>query len=103
MSIRQTKLTKAARGRDCQVRVPGVCNGNPETTVLAHYRLAGTSGMGCKPNDFQGAWACSACHNYVDGRGSSRRRDDREESRLLHAEGVMRTQDILIREGKVAS
>lgn len=103
MSIRQTKLTKAACGRDCQVRVPGVCNGNPETTVLAHYRLAGTSGMGCKPNDFQGAWACSACHDYVDGRRGSRRADDRLVARQLHAEGVMRTQDILIREGKVAS
>lgn len=103
MSIRQTKLTKAARDRDCQVRVPGVCNGNPETTVLAHYRLAGTSGMGCKPNDFQGAWACSACHDYVDGRRGSRRADDRLVARQLHAEGVMRTQDILIREGKVAS
>jgi len=103
MSIRQTKLTKAARGRDCQVRVPGVCNGNPETTVLAHYRLAGTSGMGCKPNDFQDAWACSACHDYVDGRRGSRRADDRLVARQLHAEGVMRTQDILIREGKVAS
>ena len=103
MSIRQTKLTKAARGRDCQVRVPGVCNGNPETTVLAHYRLAGTSGMGCKPIDFQGAWACSACHDYVDGRRGSRRADDRLVARQLHAEGVMRTQDILIREGKMAS
>ncbi|KNC16720.1 DUF1364 domain-containing protein [Pseudomonas sp. RIT-PI-a] len=102
MSVSQTKLTKAARGRDCQVRVPGVCNGNPETTVLAHYRLAGTSGMGCKPNDFQGAWACSACHDYVDGRRGSRRADDRLVARQLHAEGVMRTQDILIREGKVA-
>lgn len=102
MSIRQTKLTKAARGRDCQVRVPSVCNGDPETTVLAHYRLAGTSGMGCKPNDFQGAWACSACHDYVDGRRGSRRADDRLVARQLHAEGVMRTQDILIREGKVA-
>lgn len=103
MSIRQTKLTKAARGRDCQVRVPGVCNGNSETTVLAHYRLAGTSGMGCKPNDFQGAWACSACHDYVEGRRGSRRADDRLVARQFHAEGVMRTQDILIREGKVAS
>ncbi|MBI6955990.1 nuclease domain-containing protein, partial [Pseudomonas putida] len=25
--MRQTKLTKAARGRECQVRIPGVCNG----------------------------------------------------------------------------
>ncbi|EFO2125822.1 hypothetical protein DP030_24335 [Escherichia coli O106] len=24
-------LRKAARGRECQVRIPGVCNGNPET------------------------------------------------------------------------
>jgi hypothetical protein len=100
MSIRQTKLTKAARGRDCQVRVPGVCNRNPETTVLAHYRLAGTNGIGCKPNDFQGAWACSACHDWIDSRN---RQGEREQARLWHAEGVMRTQDILIREGKVAS
>ncbi|EOO4081228.1 nuclease domain-containing protein, partial [Escherichia coli] len=23
-------LRKAARSRECQVRIPGVCNGNPE-------------------------------------------------------------------------
>lgn len=32
-------LRKEARGRECQVRIYGVCNGNPETTVLAHYRM----------------------------------------------------------------
>ncbi|HFR8650170.1 TPA: nuclease domain-containing protein [Escherichia coli] len=32
-------LRKAARGRECQVRIPGVCNGNPDTSVLAHIRL----------------------------------------------------------------
>lgn len=32
-------LRKAARGRECQVRIPGVCNGNSETSVLAHIRL----------------------------------------------------------------
>ncbi len=53
--MKQTKLTKAARGRECQVRIPGVCNGNPETVVLAHYRLAGTCGVGQKPSDLQGA------------------------------------------------
>lgn len=97
--MKQTKLTKAARGRDCQVRIPGVCNGNPETTVLAHYRMAGTSGMGCKPNDLQGAWACSACHDACDGRS---RALPREQARQYHAEGVMRTHAILINEGKVA-
>ncbi|EEW8596318.1 DUF1364 family protein, partial [Escherichia coli] len=26
-----TNLRKEARGRECQVRIYGVCNGNPET------------------------------------------------------------------------
>ncbi|WP_455887073.1 DUF1364 domain-containing protein [Pseudomonas rustica] len=94
--MRQTKLTKAARGRECQVRIPGVCNGNPETTVLAHYRMAGTCGVGFKPNDLQGAWACSACHDACDGRN---RLVDRDTVRQCHAEGVMRTQAVLISEG----
>lgn len=99
---KQTKLTKAARGRDCQIRVPGVCNGNPETTVLAHYRLAGTCGVGLKPNDLQGAWACSACHDWVDGRSRGKLADP-DQARLFHAEGVMRTQAILVSEGVVAA
>jgi len=99
--MRQTKLTKAARGRECQVRIPGVCNGNPETTVLAHYRLAGTCGVGIKPNDLQGAWSCSACHDAVDSR--SKTTLSHEELRLMHLEGVVRTLDILVSEGKVAA
>lgn len=98
---KQTKLTKAARGRDCQVRIPGVCNSNPETTVLAHYRMAGTCGVGCKPSDLQGAWACSACHDVIDGR--VRIAADRDMLRLYHAEGVMRTIDALVSEGRVAA
>ena len=91
-------LRKLARDRDCQIRIAGVCNGDSATTVLAHYRLAGTCGVGMKPNDLQGAWACSSCHDYVDGRGG---KVDREEARLAHAEGVMRTIGILVKEGKV--
>jgi hypothetical protein len=94
----QNRITKAARGRDCQVRIPGVFNGNPETTVLAHYRMAGTNGMGCKPNDLQGAWACSACHDLIDGR--TRHPDyNHFDTQHMHAEGVFRTLDTLIREG----
>lgn len=98
--MRQSKLTKAARGRECQVRIPGVCNGNPETTVLAHYRMAGTCGVGFKPNDLQGAWACAACHDACDGRSKT---ISRAEARQYHAEGVMRTQAALISEGVVAA
>lgn len=39
-------IKNAARGRECIVRIPGVCNGNSETVVLAHYWLAGECGTG---------------------------------------------------------
>ena len=83
------KLRKLARGRDCQIRIPFVCNRNPETTVLAHYRLSGFAGTGQKPSDLLGAWACSACHDAVDGRARSDL--PRDLVLLYHAEGVMRT------------
>jgi len=88
-------LRKMARGRDCQVRIPGVCNFDPETTVLAHYRLAGTCGMGIKPHDLIGAWACSSCHDEIDRRT---RRIDADAAALAHLEGLIRTLVILIKE-----
>lgn len=91
-------LRKEAKGRDCQVRLAGICNHNPETTVLAHYRMAGLSGAGQKPNDLFGAWCCHACHDEIDRRT---RQLDYDEVRLAHAEGVFRTQQILISEGKI--
>ena len=98
-SIRVVNRRKEARGRECQVRIPGVCNGNPETVVGAHYRVAGLSGFGIKSDDLFIAWACSDCHDAIDRR---RHTDlEREWVRLLHAEGVFRTQEILHREGKL--
>lgn len=96
--MRQTKLTKAARDRECQVRLPGICNGNSETVVLAHYRMAGISGTGMKPHDLLGAWACSACHDEIDRRT---RRMPMEDARLYHLEGMVRTLNTLIAEGAV--
>lgn len=89
-----TNLRKLAKGQDCAIRVPGVCNGNPETTVLAHYRMAGLCGTGQKPIDECGAWACSACHDYVDGRIQSPPSTESMRKRW-HLEGVMRTLDAL--------
>lgn len=60
-------LRTLARNKDCMVRLPGICNWNPETTVLAHIR-AGFFGMGIKPVDWAGVWACSACHDEIDRR-----------------------------------
>ncbi|KYQ95335.1 hypothetical protein AWY96_18310 [Serratia plymuthica] len=94
-----SKLTKEASGRDCQIRIPGICNFMPETTVLAHYRMAGTCGGAMKPDDTQAAWACSSCHDAIDSR--TKTEYTRDELRLMHAEGVFRTQAILRREGKL--
>ncbi|AJK16725.1 MULTISPECIES: DUF1364 domain-containing protein [Yersinia pseudotuberculosis complex] len=91
-------LREEARGRECQIRIPGICNSDIETVVLTHYRLAGTCGTGIKPSDAQAAWGCSACHNECDRRT---RFIDRETVRLYHAEGVMRTQAVLRQEGKL--
>jgi len=97
--MKKTKLTKAAQGRECQVRIPTVCNHNPETVVLAHYRMAGVCGTSMKPADLIGAWACSACHDVLDGR--KRIAADRDILRLWHLEGMVRTLDILMREGVI--
>jgi hypothetical protein len=76
------------------VRLPG-CNGRRDTTVLAHYRLAGYCGTGMKPDDYTfGAWACSDCHDLIDGRKPYKGNRDlpRIVLRLAHAEAIMRTQ-----------
>ena len=92
-------LRKEARGRACMVRIPEVCTCNSETVVLAHIRMAGVSGMGLKADDLLGAWACSACHSLIDGHNKSS--FTREELRLAHLEGMVRTIAQLRKEGKV--
>lgn len=63
-------LRTLARGQPCMVRIPGTCNGNPETTVLAHIRRGNVAGIGQKPPDLCGVWACSACHDAIDRRSA---------------------------------
>jgi hypothetical protein len=92
-------LRTEAKGRNCMVRLPNICNFNNETTVLAHYRLAGISGMGIKSDDLIGAWACSACHDAIDRRANTDL--DRDYVRLAHLEGVVRTIATLRKEGLV--
>lgn len=87
-------LRKEARNRECQARLPGICNFNPETTVLAHFRLSGISGLGHKVPDLLAAWLCSSCHAAADSH-----KDDR--TQLDFAKACFRTQAQLIKEGKV--
>jgi Protein of unknown function (DUF1364) len=77
------------------VRAPGVCNFDPETTVLAHFRM--DTGMGQKPLDLVGSWACSSCHDILDRRAPSA--FTREQLDLLHLHGMVRTINALNKKG----
>lgn len=94
-----SKLRKSARGRDCQVRIPG-CPGNPETVVLAHGNgSAAGKGMGMKSPDPIAAFACQYCHDVIDGRRKPPPGWTRADVKLAHAEGIFRTQRIWLEEG----
>jgi hypothetical protein len=59
-------LRKHAQGQMCRVRIPTICNGNVETTVLAHIKNGWYGSL--KPPDIIGVHACSACHDEMDRR-----------------------------------
>lgn len=88
------KLRREAIGRVCQIRLDG-CNHEP--CCLAHWRQMDLSGMGIKADNIFGAWSCHNCHVKVDTteRGNI-------QTQLDFARAVFRTQDILLREGKIS-
>ena len=61
------RLRSMAVGRECTVRLP-YCNNDPETVVGAHIRRANQAGIGQKPCDLALVYACSSCHDAIDGR-----------------------------------
>lgn len=96
MSKPLSKIRSSAKGKNCQVRIPGVCNYNPETTVAAHMN---GGGMGRKVHDIFSARCCSSCHDAVDGRVACAFNQP-----TLHGffiDGVLRTQQQLIDEGLI--
>lgn len=92
-----SKITKSAKGEECQIRIPEVCNFNPETTVFCHL---GGGGMGRKSSDIHGAYGCSSCHDMVDNRVGTHFMSYNE-LRLWFYEGVVRTQLILLEKGLI--
>lgn len=89
-----SKIRKSAKGEECQVRLAGICNFNPETTIFAHI---GGGGMGAKMLDIFGSYCCSDCHDVIDGRVKAE--ISRNEVMLDFYGGVFRTQLILIDKG----
>jgi hypothetical protein len=78
--MKQTKKSKSARGQSCTLRIPGVCNSNPETTVLAHV---GRHGSAKRNHDDEAVFACSARHDAIDYRTNLFLAHDETEQALL--------------------
>ena len=80
------------------MRLEGVCNHDSNTVVLAHIRRGGVAGIGQKPADLIGCYACSACHDEIDRRTRHYPTGD------LHPyvlDALCRTLDAVVREGLV--
>lgn len=91
------KIRDSARDQPCMVRLAGICNFNPSTTILAHIRI--NTGIGIKSSDLMASYCCSNCHDEIDRRTCKIK--SLESVKLAHYEGVFRTQQILLDEGLV--
>lgn len=90
---KQTKITKSAKGEDCTLLL-GNCSSN-ETVVLCH--IGKNRGMSIKCSDHFAVYACSNCHDVIDGRASALYGDEMVESAKMIA--LERTQQKLIDKG----
>jgi len=88
-----SKITLSANQELCNIRIPNYCNHNKETTVLAHKNGAGWA---AKASDIHGAYACSSCHDIIDGRVPKPQEFTEHEILLMFYEGIFRTQLLLI-------
>lgn len=92
-----SKITKFAEGKDCTARIPGVCNGNPKTSVWAHLNSTRWgAGRGIKAKDVCGLIACYDCHLVIDGAPS---KYHKIEVQLMAYEGHMESLVMLVENG----
>lgn len=76
---RNPHLLAMARGQNCNLQVPTICNRNPETTVAAHSNSAKHGKAGArKADDNYIVFGCSACHSWLDQGGGARNREQGE-------------------------
>ena len=90
--MKSKKIRDSARGEDCQVRIPGICNFNPETTILAH--VGSDKKMGGKCSDLEATYCCSDCHAAIDGAAGTP--FSKMALKLWAKEGAERTREILV-------
>lgn len=92
-----TKIRKSARGKDCQIRIPGYCRFDRDTVVAAHLN---GYGIGGKHSDLFTARCCSICHDILDGR-NRQHPFTQEQLMVFFYEGMIRTQQQYLDEGLV--
>lgn len=99
MTRERHPLLALAEGQPCMAQIPGVCNGDPQTTVCAHanHQRYG-KGMSIKAKDWWTAWMCSACHHEID-HGSRLSKSERAE---IWQRAFERTLDQLWLQGLIA-
>lgn len=88
-------LRRFAKGQPCTAHIPGACNGDPATTVLAHIRVTNVAGLSQKPSDLIGAHLCSDCHDVIDGRQPWPEYFDESDKMWVKLAALVRTLDRL--------
>lgn len=95
-------IRDSANGEQCHMRLAGVCNGQPDTTVWSHWPgLDADRGMGLKALDLCGCYTCSACHDAIDGRSMLPAGLNRHEVVVAWLAGHLRSLVTLARKGLV--
>jgi hypothetical protein len=95
-----SKIRESANGAPCQIRLVGICNHNPATTVWCHANgSAAGKGIGMKSHDLLGAYGCSSCHDIYDRRQPAPEVMAREAIELAFWEGHARSLVLLIERG----
>lgn len=93
---KSTPIRQSAKGEDCTMMIPGVCNHNPETVVWAHSnRYEHGKSMGRKAEDRFGCYSCSSCHAVLDGQATRPYGVTKEDIESYFDQAMERSQSIL--------
>lgn len=97
-------IRQSARGEECTMRIPGVCNGDRETVVWAHSNDSSAGkGMGLKARDEEGCYACLKCHGTYDRQIPRPPGLTKEDVDVYFARGKVVSRQILARKGLLTS
>ncbi len=96
MAYKSAKLRNSANGRECTLNIVNICNYDRETVVLAHINTD-FGKMGGKSDDYSACFACSNCHEAIDGH-----RVNKEDNLFYTRRAMVRTWQIWFKEGIIS-